>query len=116
MDGPHVDAVILERASKAACPLVVAFWICSFHWSLGSTQTPSTLIDDSWTVAGWPLIRTVLARSPGGCRRRRVKWIIWYFSGANTAPWRLAHAIHRSWALVRRWQFSCAVFPQVIRL
>src|SRR5438876_885416 len=38
MDGPHVDAVILERASKAACPLVVAFWICSFHWSLGSTR------------------------------------------------------------------------------
>src|SRR6266568_6349685 len=31
IDGPHVDMVILDIASKAAEPLFAAFLICSFH-------------------------------------------------------------------------------------
>jgi hypothetical protein len=40
IDGPYVDAMIQERAVKAASPFLVAHLTCSFHWSLGSTQTP----------------------------------------------------------------------------
>jgi len=37
IDGPYVDIVILNIALKAAKPLLTAFLIYSFYWSLGST-------------------------------------------------------------------------------
>ena len=42
-EGPQVDATIHNAAANAAAPLVVAFLICLFQFSLESTQTPRTL-------------------------------------------------------------------------
>ena len=72
IDGPHVDVVILDIASKAAEPLVAAFLICFFHWSLGSTQIPRIRILVFWGAVLQPAIRTVDARSAVAWRRRLV--------------------------------------------
>ena len=36
-EGPQVDAAIRDAAANAAAPLVVAFVICAFQFSLAST-------------------------------------------------------------------------------
>src|SRR5438477_8430298 len=115
MEGPHVDAVILDIAPKAAAPFLAASWTCSLHWSFGSTHTPSTRMLVLRRVASSLSILTVDARSSLACRLFRVKCMSWYLSGAKVAPCLLAHAAHLSWAIVRRSQFSAAVFPQVTR-
>ena len=98
INGPHVDVVILNIASKAAEPLLAAFLICSFPWSLGSTQIPRIRILVFWGAVLQPAIRRVDARSAVAWRRRLVKCISWYFSGANAAPRLFAHAAQHLWA------------------
>jgi len=91
-EGPQVEAAIRDAAANAAAPLVVAFVICAFQFSLASTQTPRTLSVASG-FASQPWILTVDARSSFALLFL-VKWISWYLSGANLAPCRFAHAIH----------------------
>jgi len=93
INGPHIDIVILNIASKAAKPLLAAFLIYSFHWSLGSTQIPKIRILVFWGAISQPAIRTVDERSTVAWRRRLVKYISWYFLEANVAPYRLAYAV-----------------------
>ena len=84
-DGPHVEPANLANTSDAAIPLRFACVMCSLYISLGSSQTPSTLTLIS-LVIWWSAIRMLFARSSRAVRRLRVKWISWYFSGANFAP------------------------------
>src|SRR5438045_2468680 len=114
IDGPHIDAVILERASYALRPFWAAKFVISFQLILGSTQTPSThnfVSGFTW----WLLICRVLARSPLGSCLCFEKCISWYLSGANCVPCLADDAMHFSCALSSFWQFSLAELPQVTR-
>jgi hypothetical protein len=75
-EGPHVEAVIRDAAENAAAPLWVACAICSFQFSLESTQTPRILRVASG-FASQPWIFTVEAKSLLALLFL-VKWISWY--------------------------------------
>ena len=59
---PYVDAAILESAVNYVLLLRTACLMCSFHWSLGLTQTTRIHMDLFTSSAYTPPILTVAAR------------------------------------------------------
>ena len=95
-EGLQVDAVIHDAAANAAAPLVVAFLICSFQFSLESTQTPRTL-RVAFGSASQPWILTVDARLLDTLLFL-IKWISLYLFSLNLAPCCFAYAMHLLYA------------------
>jgi len=115
INGPHVNIVIFDIILKAAEPLVAVFLICSFYWSLGSTQISRIYILVFWGTVLQLVIRTVDAKSAVAWHHCLVKCISWYFSGANAVLYWFAHAVQQLWAAFSCWQFFVAESPQIIR-
>jgi hypothetical protein len=108
--------VILARLLAAASPLLYACSSCAFYESFGSIYTPRTRISFGCGFTLVSPIRTVAARSLRGYLFFLVKWISWYFSGANLAPCLLAHLVHFWWITSSRRQFCVALSPYTTRL
>ena len=97
-------------------PLLVAYQMCSFYQSFGSTYTSRTLIDFSFTFARQLFICTIDTRSLLRCHHRLVKYISQHLSRANIALCLFAYVVHLSCALVSLQQLSQVVSLYVIRL
>ena len=111
--GPQVKAAIYNTAVNAAAPLVVAFIIYLFQFSLVSTQTPRTLrVAFSFTLQ--PQILTINTKLLFTLLFL-IKQISQYLSSANLALCCFAYIIYLLYAQFSLVQFSAAVFPYIIR-
>ena len=90
--GPQVKATIRNTAASAVIPLVVAFIIYAFQFSLALTQTPRTLSIASG-FASQPQILTIDARLLFALLFL-IKQISQYLSSANLALYYFAYIIH----------------------
>src|SRR5439155_15894367 len=89
---PQVESTRGESASSWVPPFSAARAMCEDHLILLSTQTPSTLSNET----GFPSKPWMLVRAVTSAFLLLVKWMSLYFVGAKAAPCRHAHARHRS--------------------
>ena len=88
--GPQVAVASLARLRDALCPFLATWAMCSFQVMPGSSHTPRSFTVVLLSIL-WSLMVMLFARSSRAVRRFLVKWISWYFSGANLTLYRSAY-------------------------